>query len=441
MNPVWSNSSSCPERKLKKDCELVIKKSINHFCSSLKMENCMEIVPTIMENEHICNSRTVNFPEVYSTSLLTGIHDPRSAENLQKLFQKEKCKQFRVAEKIQPASFEKANLNGTEINISGLACKTNKSLSLLAMDSLLHYYFAQKLGINLNNNTDKSAVVILNNKMESHYILQEPINGVSVREFILNFTKNYLNRSFESDITLNLTSTMHPIYKNPKQEKSKIVLNELNTHTFLPSVLKENEAVAVFYYSKQCSFCNGVAFIYLTVAKKLSYVKNLVFARIDGENNILPWEYTMETYPTILFFPTKWKSESRVFPSGIPITVPNLIGFILTNLDPGLKLQAIWSICRQTKFPEEKSSCYSTLLQETLLLINSILKDWRISNERHKQALLHKLRQLRQLHLLFAHSSQSHGKIQEYFNKLNSYTNSNGDYHGIQQKSRSRDEL
>jgi len=28
-----------------------------------------------------------------------------------------------------------------------------------------------------------------------------------------------------------------------------------------------------------------------------------MFTRIDGENNDLPWEFTMHHYPTIIFFP------------------------------------------------------------------------------------------------------------------------------------------
>ena len=59
----------------------------------------------------------------------------------------------------------------------------------------------------------------------------------------------------------------------------------------------------MFYYSKQCSFCNGIGYMFLTVAKLLVGVDDIIFARIDGESNLLPWEYTMESYPTILFLP------------------------------------------------------------------------------------------------------------------------------------------
>ena len=35
------------------------------------------------------------------------------------------------------------------------------------------------------------------------------------------------------------------------------------------------------------------------------YLLFYVSFRINGENNDLPWEFTVERYPTIIFFPAK----------------------------------------------------------------------------------------------------------------------------------------
>lgn len=72
-----------------------------------------------------------------------------------------------MAKKISPVIFEdhKSYKGITPPSVSGLSCKTNTSLSLLAMDSLLHYHFAQRLGIDLSKNIDKSAAVIINDKV------------------------------------------------------------------------------------------------------------------------------------------------------------------------------------------------------------------------------------------------------------------------------------
>jgi hypothetical protein len=142
----------------------------------------------------------------------------------------------------------------------------------------------------------------------------------------------------------------------------------------------------------------------------------MVFARIDGDANLLPWEYTMESYPTILFIPANRKSESRAFPKNLQITVPNLIGFILANVEPVLKLQTMWSICCQTKFADEKSKCVASVRMETLTVIDKTLKEWR--NSTRKQNVLHKLQVLRHLHLLFAHSPEEVVKIRSYLTKV-----------------------
>ncbi|CAG9812911.1 unnamed protein product [Phaedon cochleariae] len=480
VTSFWTNMSNYSHSKEPKSCDILGGRySCNVCLSYFNPVDCQEIHRFNTIDETACESENKHF-QIYTTSLLTGMNDLKSAKNLQKSFQQEKCRQFLMAEKLQPAIFE--NHGNRKLDISRLSCRSNESLTLLSMDSLLHYPFAQRLGIDLSKFADKSAAVILNeksrlvemsfkfgfgnpvirfpmrececvktfmllgldesgvkgrefrastcvSKMESHYILQGPINGVSLREFIMNYTLNSLNRSFDTISTLKLTKERQSLGRTLG---SKIVIKQLDTYSFLPTIQQENkfQAIVVFYYTKQCSFCNGISYIYLTVAKKLSLVEDLEFTCIDGDLNILPWEYSMESYPTILFSPNKRKSESRVFPSGMSITVSNLTGFILTNLEPEMKLQAIWSLCRHTKLKNEQSSCYSSLLNETLICIDGTLKTWRKSNKRQKQMLLHKLKRLRQLHLLFAHHPEENEAIQNYFKKLNMYNNRKGDYRG-----------
>lgn len=409
---VWSNESACSQKIELKECDLIIEKSIRNFCANLKTEHCLELFPVIRE-PLACKHKFVDNVQLYKTSLISEIVDYKSPDSLKKMFLKNKCKHFLASEKIYPTVFAKTSTSPKNISIAGLSCKTNKTLVLLAMDSLLHYSFAERLGIDLNKQPDRSAVVILNDKMESHYILEQPINSQSLREFILNYTKNHLNRSFNSIATLSASS--EPV---KSENMTQVLIKELDTSTFLPTVLQNDKSVVVFYYSKQCSFCNGISYIYLTVARKLNYLKKIMFTRINGDVNILPWEYTMESYPTILFFPSNKKSESRVFPSGILMSTSNLINFLFANLEPSLKLQALWSVCIHTKFGKEQSTCYSSLIGETLNLIDDTLRNWRKSHTLQRQVLLHKLKFLRQLHLLFAHSPNNHSAILNTLNRL-----------------------
>lgn len=55
--------------------------------------------------------------------------------------------------------------------MNGLACKSNKSLAFLAMDSLLHYPFAEKLGLNLSTYEDKTVAVITDDKVSNYSFL------------------------------------------------------------------------------------------------------------------------------------------------------------------------------------------------------------------------------------------------------------------------------
>ncbi|KAK9708828.1 Thioredoxin [Popillia japonica] len=368
---------------------------------------------TGVETDYILES----YKNVYKTSMLTGLNDGRSPRNLQKVRRQNKCRLKTIAEKYSPAFFAESLLNkdNVKVDITGLACQVNRSLSMIAMDSLKYHHFANSLSIDILNRKHKTALVIVDEKMESHYVLGEAVTDASIREFIQDFSRNKLKRALlNSSQKYNYTHTYIPNISG----KNHIRITELDSVTYLPTVMKRNTAVVVLYHSKQCSFCSGIAYTFLTVAKAFSPVKKLQFARIDGELNSLPWEYTMESYPTILFFPDIKKSESRIFPKDTEFSVTNLVHFILTNLNPSLKLHAMWSLCNQTKFQDETKSCISKVRIETLSLIETTLKEWRMSDMRDKAVILDKLRELKHLHLLLAHQPADGKSIEKCLTRL-----------------------
>lgn len=63
------------------------------------------------------------------------------------------------------------------------------------------------------------------------------------------------------------------------------------------------------YYSPYCGLCGAISYVYLTVAYYLSHMDHLIFVKVDGDNNDLPWEYSMNRFPSILFFPAKRYDE------------------------------------------------------------------------------------------------------------------------------------
>lgn len=61
-------------------------------------------------------------------------------------------------------------------------------------------------------------------------------------------------------------------------------------------------------------------------------------------------------------------------------------------------------------------------------MIDKTLRDWRRSNKRQKQVLLHRLRHLRQLHFLFAHSPRNQVPVENSLKKLNVKPSHSKDY-------------
>ncbi|KRT84350.1 Thioredoxin, partial [Oryctes borbonicus] len=403
----WSNNSYCVSPMNKKDT--CVHNDINHIIETkLEHENSIkykekfdEMYKNMLKRDFNEKSRKdtsietyyilQSYKNVYRTSMLTGLNDAKSPRNLQKIQKQNKCRLKAIAEKYNPPLFSDSIVNkqNIRIDITGLACQVNRSLSMIAMDSLKYHHFANSLSIDILNRKHKTALAIIDEMMESHYILSGAVTDTSVREFIHNFSQNKLKRALlTSSKKYNYTHTYTPNVGNQTPTNNSIKIVELDSATFLPTVMKKNKAVVVLYHSKHCSFCNGISYAFLTTAKIFSSVTNLLFTRIDGELNTLPWEYTMESYPTILFFPDFKKSESRIFPKSTELTVINLVHFILTNLNPSLKLHGLWSLCNYSKFHKENEFCISRVRIETLSLIEKSLKEWRMSDLREKAVIL-----------------------------------------------------
>ncbi|XP_050300516.1 thioredoxin domain-containing protein 11 isoform X2 [Anthonomus grandis grandis] len=343
---------SKPLGKLELNCGLSSNLKLPSICQNFKAEQCFEIFPHHEDNfgkkgKELDEDLIADDYKVYETSLWKPNKDPKSMENLKKRQKYENCKTFLAAQKVYPEVFVPDDpVDSEDINVSDFAC-SNNSVKFIVMDSLRYYVFAERLGVNLFNRKDMSAVVIVDEQAESHYIMDTPITSRNVKLFLQKYNESALIRSKKSIVDTPAKNT--PAYNFVAiNDTSVINLDELNSKNFLDVVLDNRNAVVVLYYSKQCSFCNGISYTFLTLARKLSYVDNIRFTRIDGDENILPWEYTMEEYPSILFFPVNCKEETRVFPTEVPITVPNLLAFMLANMNATMKLTAMYSVCLHT---------------------------------------------------------------------------------------------
>ncbi|XP_068764948.1 thioredoxin domain-containing protein 11 isoform X3 [Struthio camelus] len=205
--------------------------------------------------------------------------------------------------------------NGT--NITGLSCRTNKTLNLYLLDSNLFWIYAERLGASRSTHL-KEFVAIVDLKEEVHYVLDQnqSLIGSTLESFIKNFSVLYspLKRHLVDDPSVRF--------------RAQRIITEVTTSTFQDAVFLNEKNVLLLYYAQWCGFCASLNHIFIQLARLLP-PDNFTVARIDITRNDLPWEFMTDHLPTILFFPHRRKEQSVKFPEDFPVNLPNLLRFIL----------------------------------------------------------------------------------------------------------------
>jgi hypothetical protein len=99
------------------------------------------------------------------------------------------------------------------------------------------------------------------------------------------------------------------------------------------------------YYTPYCVYCSTMSHTYLSVARYFQSNHQLSIARIDGMQNDLPVQYSVNTYPTIIFYPAHSKSNSVVYPRHSDKSAPSLIRFILSHIHHSALIRTALSRC------------------------------------------------------------------------------------------------
>ncbi|KAK6623870.1 hypothetical protein RUM44_010726 [Polyplax serrata] len=318
--------------------------------------------------------------------ILSLLKDEKAPRQLLKKWDEFECKNFEFLTEYYHLPFPRAPDNSqlTEA-INGLACVNNRTLKIIAMDSLSHYQFAEGLGINILDMKDKTAAVIVDKKGDSQFVMKEEVSKDNLISFIMNHTLDKLNRSQRSSHdskARTVTRHRYPVRasENCTHTDTESCVPELNSKSFLDFVMNPEKTVIVFYHTPYCALCRSISHLFLLLSRYFRHFPGLKFARIDGDNNDLPWEYTMDLYPAILFFPTVKKSESRVYSSNLPFTIKNLIHFVLANLEPEAKVPAMLSLCitfEKLQSESEARKCKSKIQKESYDYLSATLKDMR----------------------------------------------------------------
>ncbi|XP_038274381.1 thioredoxin domain-containing protein 11 isoform X1 [Dermochelys coriacea] len=206
-------------------------------------------------------------------------------------------------------------INGT--HITGLSCRTNKTLNLYLLDSNLFWMYAERLGASRSTHVKEFAAIV-DLKEEAHYILDQ--NQTLIKSTLENFIQNFsilyspLKRHLVGDSSVHF----------PAQH----IITEVTTNTFHDVVVLSEKDVLLLYYAQWCGFCASLNHIFIQLARLLP-PNNFTVARIDVTRNDLPWEFMADRLPTILFFPSNRKDKSVKFPEDFSVTLPNLLKFIL----------------------------------------------------------------------------------------------------------------
>ncbi|XP_069545704.1 thioredoxin domain-containing protein 11 [Brachyistius frenatus] len=236
--------------------------------------------------------------------------------------------------------------------ITGLRCQTNRTLRFYVLDVDLNWPLAVRLGASGNRSAsllqeagargdvsaDGSFAAIVNLKDEVHYVLRRSPAATlteSLEAFIRNFSAPYslLQRhlvgqegrkgSEEEEEAKRADEHQHP--------PPRLLITELTTSTFLPSVMDLEKDVLLFYYTQWCGFCSVLNHIIIQLARLLQGNRSITVARVNVARNDLPWEFMVDHVPSILLFPKYRKHYSVKFPDDLPITLPNLLHFILKH--------------------------------------------------------------------------------------------------------------
>lgn len=212
---------------------------------------------------------------------------------------------------------------------TGLRCRTNRTLRFYVLDVALNRPLAVRLGAAADRSPPLGGpfATIVDLKDEVHYVLRRRPAATlteSLEAFIRNFSAPY------SLLQRHLVGEEEDGSAGDGETRRRL-LTELTTSSFLPAVMDLQKDVLLFYYTQWCGFCSVLNHVLIQLARLLQGNSTITVARVNVARNDLPWEFMVDHVPSILLFPKYRKPESVKFPDDLPITLPNLLHFILQH--------------------------------------------------------------------------------------------------------------
>ncbi|XP_055350453.1 thioredoxin domain-containing protein 11-like [Paramacrobiotus metropolitanus] len=342
-------------------------------------QNAKSMPPVYCDGRHKCSSGVLRWRK-YSACCYSQQLQPEFDLNVP-LMQMDACRNLKqccdntVRHSFHPTDLPKLSL------IHGLGCRTNRSLNVIAIDSMTYPAFLDNLGLALGQN--HSRFVIVDKPSSEKYIFpgDVPLTWPLLVDFIYNYTRNTLEshrRSADEQIGRS----------PPGNDEYSVKIEEISGGNF-SNIFDLEEDIVMLYYASWCTFCKAVMSVYFNVAAKFFGITGIKFARINIQKNELPWEYRIIEVPTLQIFSGKRKRDNiATFPRDVLITPLTLLKFILLHVDTPVWRGFVSDKCDSKCWNANRAQAIKLrrISRKNLAVLRSVR-----SNTRNKEALIWKI--------------------------------------------------
>lgn len=247
----------------------------------------------------------------------------------------------------------------------------NRTLKFLLLDSVVHHdyirHFAGDNGKQEHSTFSSPQLFIIDNERETLHMQKGPISTKNSFKFVNEYYHGKLNRHYRS--------FNRPDVKIDKTDKSLIRIKEINSRQFLKVINRTNMTSVVLFYTPHCALCNIMSQALLHVSNIIK-LRSVKFYRINASANEVCWEYTMDTFPTLIVFPQNRSSDTNVFLTSLPKSVKSVFSYILSNLNSEQQLNSLINACMLSKLSSVIQSCLSQVREMVNNEISHQLQKW-----------------------------------------------------------------
>lgn len=288
---------------------------IKMTCSgNLPLSDVRSQVSSAYENDNE-ESFYLSSSSIYRGSVL--FNDER-IQHMMRGFDDRFCSRLALGLKYSDFNFPDSGEGSTSLfsknwreGFTGLGCRADRVVKFLAIDSILYPHFAESLGLDILNETHATTALIIEPQKDFLYLLNHQaasaccssltINKRAIYETIKNFTDNQLERFVRGSNRGAISSSEDCLRQVGKS--NVVCVPEVSSSTFESLVYTPHKDVIIFYYTPWCEYCSSITHVYSTVAKYFHSLTEVIFARINADANKLPFEYSVDKFPSIVIFP------------------------------------------------------------------------------------------------------------------------------------------